>query len=160
MSLAGDGDLELEVEVPESVIARISAGAAVAVRLPALGSETVTGRVVSVGRSAAGPGRLFPVVAGLPTHPGLAAGMTAEMILKLALDDALAVPVEAVVNPGGCQPSLYRIAAGDTVEKVPVEVLALLGDRVSVRAQLAAGDRVVVGGQRGLLAGERVAIER
>ncbi len=172
VTLSGDGDLELEVEVPESVISRVAVGDEVALRVPVLGSGEVGGRIKSLGRAAAAR-RLFPVVAGLPAVDGLAAGVTAELVLLLTSDDALAVPVEAVVNPGGRRPAVYRLAAaGDvaTVEKVAVEIGSLLGERVTVRGAagrgtgshggLAAGDLVVVGGQRGLLDGETVEVER
>jgi RND family efflux transporter MFP subunit len=179
VTLSGDGELELEVEVPESVIPRVSVGDDAALYLPALGASEILGRVKSLGRTAAGPGRLFPVVVGLPADPeGPAAGMTAELVLRLTSDDALAVPVEAVVNPGGRRPSVFRLVeagGAETVEKVAVEVGSLLGERVTVRGtgspdggspdgagggELAAGDLVVVGGQRGLLDGEAVEAER
>ncbi len=144
------------------------------VTVPALGGRgaavpEVAGRVKSVGRSAGGSGRLFPVVTTLE-DPGtqasspdqVAAGMTAEVVLELRDADALTVPVEAVVNPGGQRPALFKVLAGDggyRVAKLAVEVGNLLGDRVIVYGPLAPGDRVVVGGQRGLLDGEPVEIE-
>jgi RND family efflux transporter MFP subunit len=167
VDLSGAGGLELRVEVPESVVGRIAEGDEVTVHLPLL-DRTVDGRVDSVARSAAGAGSLFPVVASLPPEPGLAAGSTAELVLHLELDDALSVPVEAVVDPGGRRPAVYRLdgvrAAGDAengwqVAKVEVDVGSLLGDRVSIRGDLEVGDRVVVGGQRGLLDGEAVEVE-
>jgi RND family efflux transporter MFP subunit len=160
--LSGDGDLELEVEVPESVVPEIHEGDEVDIRVPFLG-ETVRTRIDSVGRAAAGPGRLFPVVARIPEASGALAGATAELVLAFRSDGALAVPVEAVVNPGGRRPALFRLteAGGATrVEKVYVEVGELVGEKVMVRAaSLGAGDRVVVGGQRGLLDGEAVEAE-
>lgn len=160
--LSGDGDLELEVEVPESVVPEIEKGDEVDVLVPLLG-ETVRARIDSVGRTAAGPGRLFPVVARFPEASGVVVGATAELALALHSDHALAVPVEAVVNPGGGRPALFRLTAADgltRVEKVYVDIGSLLGDRVTVRApSLGAGDRVVVGGQIGLLDGEAVEVE-
>lgn len=165
VALSGDGDLELEVEVPESVVPHVEKGREVDVVVPLLG-RTVSGVIDSVGRTAAGPGRLFPVVATIPEASGVVVGATAELALVLESDDALAVPVEAVVNPGGRRPALFRVVEADggtRVEKVYLEVGSLLGDRVTVRAEddgrLAPGDRVVVGGQRGLLDGEDVQVE-
>ncbi len=176
VSLSGDGEIEIEVEVPESVIPRIAAGDEVELRLPVLGDAPVTGRIESVGRTAAGPGRLFPVVATVAEAESLVAGATAELVLRLESDDALSLPVEAVVNPGGRRPAVFRVA-GDggerRVEKVTVEVGSLLsesgaapeggrqyGALVIVRGELAAGDLVVTGGQRGLLDGETVEVEQ
>ena len=157
--LSGDGDLELEVEVPESVIPRIAGGDSVTIRVPHQGTESFSALVHSVGRTAAGAGRLFPVVARIEAERGLVVGATAEMVISLANRQAMAVPVEAVINPGGRRPSVFRIVespAGSRVEKVFVEVGALVGSSVVVRGELGPGDRVVVGGQRGLLDGELV----
>ena len=160
--LSGDGEVELEVEVPESIISRISVGDAVRLLLPVLGDQPLEGRVDSVGRSAIGPGRLFPVVATVASTDRLVVGATAELVLRLENDQALTLPVEAVVNPGGRRPSVFRVAENSSgvtaVEKVQVEVGTLLGDRVIVYGDLAAGDRVVTGGQRGLLDGETVSV--
>ena len=157
--LSGDGDLEVEVEVPESVIPRIAEGDSVEVRLPHQGPKAYRAIVESVGRTAAGAGRLFPVVARLPQDRSLVVGATAEVRVSLTSDQAMSVPVEAVINPGGRQPALFRVVESDggyRVEKVQLEVGSLIGDSVVVEGDLAPGDRVVVGGQRGLLDGEPV----
>ncbi len=169
VTLSGDGELEVEVEVPESVIPFVETGDEVDLRLGFSGGETIAGRVKSAGRAAAGPGRLFPVVAVFAAGDGsgLVAGATAELVLRLTSDQALALPIEAVVNPGGRRPAVYRVADSGSeprVEKVPVEVGTLLSDaggpvRVIVRGDLEAGDLVVTGGQRGLLDGEPVEVE-
>ncbi|MEM9595667.1 MAG: efflux RND transporter periplasmic adaptor subunit [Acidobacteriota bacterium] len=161
--LSGDGDLELEVQVPETVVPRIRVGDGAQVRVPYLG-ESVDATIESVGRTAAGPGSLFPVTAALPASAELVAGATAELVISLSSDAALAVPVEAVINPGGRRPALFRLSdrapgGGAVAQKIFVEVGTLLGDHVVVRSEaLAVGDVVVVGGQRGLLDGEEVEI--
>jgi RND family efflux transporter MFP subunit len=183
ITLSGDGEIEVEVEVPESVVPHVAVGDQVDLVLPALSwdsfgaadsGRTVAGRVKSVGRTTDGAGRLFPVVAtfeaggaGEPAA-GVPAGATVELVLRLTSDQALALPIEAVVNPGGRRPAVFRVAGGAggerRVEKVAVEVGSLLSVpggavRVVVRGDLAAGDLVVTGGQRGLLDGETVEVE-
>ncbi|MEE8526896.1 MAG: efflux RND transporter periplasmic adaptor subunit [Thermoanaerobaculia bacterium] len=167
ITLSGDGEVELEVEVPESVVGRIRIGDPVTISLPVLGGAAVSGQIKSVGLTTAGSGRLFPVVATLEHEGGAVGegriprtGVTAELVLRLTSGDMLAVPVEAVVNPGGRRPSVFRVAEGGVVDKVAVDVESLLGNRVAVRGDLETGDRVVVGGQRGLLDGERVEVQR
>ncbi len=166
--LSGAGEVELEVEVPEAVVPRIAIGDEVEVILPALGRSAIAGVIKSVGRTSAGAGRLFPIVAGIEAADQMLVGATAELVLRLETDHALTLPVEAVVNPGGRHPVVFRIA--DTipgtapnvtarVEKLAVDVASLIGDRVIVRGDLEVGDWVVVGGQRGLLEGERVEVE-
>ncbi|MEO1370263.1 MAG: efflux RND transporter periplasmic adaptor subunit, partial [Acidobacteriota bacterium] len=158
ISLSGDGAVELEVEVPESVAPRVARGGDVRVTVPHLGSSTLAATVKSVGRAAAGPGSLFPVVVEITERPDdVGVGVTAELALSLETDASHSVPVEAVVNPGGRRPALFRVS-GDRVEKLFVEVGSLSGDRVVVRGDLEAGQLVVVGGQRGLLDGEAVTV--
>ena len=165
--LSGDGALELEVEVPESVVGHLREGDSATVILPVLGHHSVDGRVVSVGRAARGMGSLFPVRVTLEadseTTGDMLAGATAELVLELSSEGALAVPVEAVVNPGGHRPVVFRVLEdgnGSRVEKIEVEIGNLLGDQVVVHGPLTVGDRVVVGGQRGLLDGEAVEVLR
>lgn len=160
--LSGDGEVEVEVEVPESLILQIQPGDRATVVMPAVG-EPLEATIRSVGRSATGVGGLFPVIARLDADPRLVAGMTAEVLLRLRDAATLAVPVEAVVNPGGRRPSVFRVVDGDggpRVERLEVEVLHLLEASVTVRGLLEAGDRVVAAGQHALLDGDRVEIER
>ncbi len=168
ITLSGDGEIELEVEVPESVIAHIKNGDEVDLRLPVLGHERIAGKVKSVGRTADGPGRLFPIVAAFAAdNDTMVAGVTAELVLRLTSDQALALPIEAVVNPGGRQPTVFRVSkdgGGQRAVKVPVEVGTLLNGaggavRVIVSGDLEPGDLVVTGGQRGLLDGEKVEVD-
>lgn len=160
--LSGDGGLEVEVEVPESVVGQVAVGDATRIVLPLAGRE-VGGTVRSVGRAGSTASRLFPILVAVDGGEGMVAGMTAELVLRLGSGAAMAVPVEAVINPGGRRPALFRLVDGDDgprVEKVEVAVGALVGDRVIVDGAIAIGDRVVVVGQRGLLDGEAVEVRR
>lgn len=160
VGLAGAGAVEVEVEVPESIVPRLEEGAEVEVVLPLLG-RSASGRVLSVGRMAAGAGHLFPVVVTLESDVA-APGMSAEVRFALSTRGALSLPVEAVVDPGGRRPVVFRVrrdGEAERVERVGIKLGELLGDRVAVLgADLAAGDLVVVGGQRGLLDGEGVEV--
>lgn len=173
LTLSGQDSVELEVEVPESVVPQLTVGATVSVRLPALGT-TRAARITSLGRAAAGPGQLFPVLVQFDPapldstarpstvapaavkEPTLRPGMTAELVLELASPFGLTLPVEAVINPGGRQPAVFQVRSDGTVRRVEVQVGRLLGERVTVQGDLTVGDEVVVGGQRGLLDGEKV----
>ncbi len=153
--LAGDGELEVEVEVPETLVPLLSRGAEVWVEMPAMG-RGAEGRIQSLGLTSLGPGRLFPVVASVEVE-GAVAGMTAEVVVRLENAAAITLPVEAVVDPGGRRPVVFRVRDG-VVERVEVRVGALLDERIVVDGALAPGESVVVGGQRGLLDGERVEV--
>jgi RND family efflux transporter MFP subunit len=155
--LSGSGALETEVRLPETVVVEIREGDRVRVELP-LARIATAGSLERVGR-AAGGGGLYPVLVALDPTEGLLPGMTAEVELDLATGQTLAVPLTAVLNPGGDRPRVFRLV-GDTVEAVTVDILELLGDRVAVRAELAAGDEVVVTGHTSLVAGDRVEVLR
>ena len=161
LTLSGEGDTEVQVEVPEGLLAQLQPGAAVPVKLAMVGEKPVAGTIRSLGRSAAGPGQLFPVVVALDQAAGVPAGATAELFFRIGDSTALSVPVGAVVDPGGRRPAVFKIdnQNGSVVRKVQVELGSLLGERVTLRGGgLVAGDQVVVGGQRGLLDGDQVEV--
>lgn len=154
--LSGTGEIEVEVEVPESLIIALAPGQAVRVEVPSLdGRVVVDGSITAVGHAAPARGRLFPVVVRLVATEGLIPGMAAELILDLSQHEGLSIPVEAVINPGGMHPSVFQVADGRARE-VPVEVLRVSGGRAVVRGALRESDEVVVLGHAGLSEGEAV----
>lgn len=162
LELAGDGRLEVEVHVPESLTGMLVEGAAASVRLPLAGAaapDAVVGRVVRIGRAAGSAGGLFPVRIELDGAPGLVPGLAAEVSFHTAPTREVTVPLAAVLNPGADRPHVFRVIDGQVV-RTAVDVAALAGDRVAVRGELAAGDRVVITGQTSLVDGDRVEVIR
>ena len=157
VELSGEGEIELQVEVPENLVANLREGESVRAVLPMAGGKQLAGRVKSVARAAVGPGRLFPVVAVLEPGAGLSAGMTAELILDVKSEGALTVPVSAVLNPGSSNPYVFCMD-GKIVRKVAVVPGAFSGDRIVVRGDLSAADRVIVSGHTMLAGGEKVEV--
>jgi RND family efflux transporter MFP subunit len=155
IELTGDGDIELVVEVPESVVTRMSAGQPVKVLLPFTGNQTIPGRISTVARAAIAAGRLFPVKVDLAAAPGLSAGLTAQLLVELAAENTLTVPLAAVVNPGASQPFIFIYDQG-RVSRRPVALGPMVDDRIVVRGAVAEGDQVVVTGQSQLADGDRV----
>lgn len=158
VALSGDGEMEVEIRVPESLLPDLDAGQAVAVVLP-FGGGRVAGTVTSVGRAAAGAGRLFPVRVALPAtdrlESNLVPGTTAEVLVEREPKGALSLPLTAVLNPGGERPQVFVVRDG-RAHAVPVEVATLSGARVTVEADLSPGDRVVVAGVSRLIDGDAV----
>ena len=148
VELSGSGAVEVEVEAPETVRARIATGSPVTVELPFLGAAT-TGRVTAVAGAASGPGGLFPVVVALDPAPGVIAGLAADVVLTLEAQPELTVPLGAVIDPGSARPSVFRIADG-VARRVPVQPGRVVGDRLAVRAELFADDLVAVSGHTSL----------
>lgn len=157
--LSGAGDLEVELEIPETLIDRFSPGQDVTLTLFFLDNRQVRGRVIHVGDSGGGPGGLFPVEIRLADEPGLRPGLTVELVLPVEAEAGLAVPLSAVLDPGTGQPRVFRIDDG-RVEAVFIRVGQLYGDRVAVTGPLSPGDEVVVTGLSSLTPGQRVEVLR
>lgn len=157
VSLSGDREFELEVDVPETFLGRLSVGDTVTVVLPLLGGKQMQGRVASMATAALSSGRLFPLVVSLEPTEVLTAGLTAELILSIRTPTQLMVPVNAVINPGSSRPSLFVVESG-RARRAIVELGTFSGDRVSVSGDLSAGDWVVVNGHTSLSDGKPVEV--
>lgn len=157
IQLAGSGALELEVEVPEKVLGQCQPGQEVAVTLPFSDNRRLTGRIRGITPSSGSPGRLFPVVITLAPNPDLYPGMTARLTLTLPQPNSMLVPVSAVLNPGGSQPMVFKVA-NNRVEKVAVTLGELIGEWVAVEGALEASDQVAISGFYGLLSGDEVEV--
>lgn len=155
VELAGDGPVEVKVEVPESIVARLEPGQEVTVRLPFSDQEGLTGRISTVAKSAIGAGRLFPVKIDLAPGPGVRGGLAAEVRFDLATEQTLSVPLAAVVNPGASQPYVFVYRDG-AVRRHAVRLGRLTASRVVVSGSLEAGQDVVVAGQGQLADGDTV----
>jgi RND family efflux transporter MFP subunit len=157
IGVSGDGPLELEVEVPESVAARLVEGQEAHVSFPMLGISAVPARLTSVSRSADGPGRLFSIVAELESSSGLLPGMAGELVIRPSSGLRLAVPLASIIDPSGKHPYVFRVRDGHA-ERVEVAVRTLASDRVTVTAPLESGDSVVIAGHGVLLDGDLVEV--
>ena len=155
--LDGGDAVEVEIEVPESLVAPITEGQPVAVDLPMIGKTDLNGRVTAVGKSALGPGGLFPVVVTLPPMDGLKSGLTAEVSLPTGATSGLGVPVSAVINPSGRAAALLKVTDGE-VTRVSVETHRMVAGQIEVTGPIAAGDIVVTAGHQQLLGGEKVEV--
>lgn len=160
VSLAGEG-LEIVVEAPEPVWARLDTDATASVSLPGVGCLARPARVTRVGRGTQGPLGLFPVHVSLPDDGSctLAPGLAADVDLRLPVEPALAVPVRALVDATGSGTAVLRVT-GTRVERVPVKPVRLDGDRVAVTGPLSTGDEIVTAGLIGLVDGQPVQVLR
>jgi RND family efflux transporter MFP subunit len=158
VTLSGDGGLEIEVELPESAASTLAEGQEAQVRFPLAEGRAVRARLKSVSRGTGGPGRLFPIVAELDPTPGVIPGMIGELLVHASGGARLAVPLASIIDPSGKHPYVFRVRDG-SVQRVPVEVRTLVGDRVTVSAPLEADDSIVTDGHLVLLDGDPVQID-
>jgi RND family efflux transporter MFP subunit len=157
IEISGDGNIELEVDLPETVIGHLTKGQQVDVVLPFADDRHVSGRVDRLARAALSSGRLFPMVVVLDQADGVVPGMTAQLNLVVRTPPRLLVPVGAVVNPGASRPSVF-VVQNDTAREVSVQLGGFHGDQVVVSGDLGEGDRVVVAGHTALATGKRVVV--
>jgi RND family efflux transporter MFP subunit len=157
VELTGDGDIELLVEVPETVVSHFAAGQAVQIQLPFADNRKVFGRIGSVAKAAMAGGRLFPVKVDIAPAAGLTAGMTAELLITLATEGVLTVPLASVINPGASQPFVFVFVNG-RVSRRPVTLGRIVEDRIIVHGDLSETDQVVTTGQSMLGDGDVVEV--
>jgi RND family efflux transporter MFP subunit len=162
LSIGGLNLVEVTVLVPASLVGELGNGDTLSVLVPQLQGRTWQGQVTelsAIGDVATG---LFPVVVEIPVNPAttsLRAGMLAKVLINYADVEGLIVPLEAIVDPVGGDPRVYRVDNGD-VHVIPIEILAVANERVAVRltgeARMASGDLIVTAGHRALTDGQAV----
>ncbi len=159
VEISGDGNLELQVEVPETVFPHVRKGKTVDIQLPFSFRQNIKGRITSVSNAAIGPGRLFPVKIDIINPDQTTAGMTAELLLEIKRKEALMVPLEAVINPGSSIPSVFLVK-DNVIQKIHVKLGPITGDKVSCQGELAKDDLVVISGHTRLKHGDHVEVRQ
>jgi hypothetical protein len=152
---ATSGTLHVQVNLDPSEQGQVKRGDRAQITLP--GNSTVMGRVVRFGRTAQLPAGQDSSAADatIPTYislddPGKARGLDRAPvqvdITTTGVDDALSVPVTALVGKAGGGFAVEVVRAGDRRDLVAVKVglFDAADGRVEVDGDLRAGDRVAV----------------
>jgi hypothetical protein len=152
---ATSGTLHVQVNLDPSEQGQVKRGDRAQIALP--GNTTVTGKVVGFGRTAQAPAGQDNSAADatIPTNislddPGKARGLDKAPvqvdITTTGVDDALSVPVTALVGKSGGGFAVAVVRAGERRELVAVKLglFDTAGGRVQVAGDLRAGDLVVV----------------
>jgi RND family efflux transporter MFP subunit len=151
--IAAMDPLEVSVGVPETDIHLVKVGQAAEVRVPALPGRTFKGLVKVVGIAADPATRTFLTRVTVP-NPGrdLKVGMVAEVaITGSGKVDLTLVPVEAVVHdPQGATLLFQYFPDQRRVYSRRIEVGAVYGQEVAVKAGLKGDESIVVSGQHAL----------
>lgn len=155
-TLAGDGPLEAEVDVPEDRLARLPE---VAMVHPVGGGQPIRARLREIAGAADPITRTWRARYRLEDPlPGLALGTT--LSLRFVTDEAdlaqplLRVPLGAVLERGD-SPSLWRVVDG-RAEPEPVELVRMVGEYAEIRTRLAPGTAVIALGVNRLYQGQAV----
>jgi HlyD family secretion protein len=165
VTMADMDTLEVEADVSESSVAKVKPDQPVEITLDALPDRRLRGSVA----------RIVPTVDRAKAtvmiklrfeqrDPRILPEMSAKVsFLSQALSDAeqkpvLAAPAQAVVQADGRR-LVWRLAAGDVAEAVPVTVGRPLGELVELTSgAVKAGDRLVLNPPAGLKAGARLSV--
>jgi len=156
--------LEVEVAVPEVLIAGVREGDAVEVRFDALPQQAFAAHVTEVGISLTGAASTFPVTVQLDeADADYRPGMAAEVAFRSAQQgpSVILVPTAAVAEDRQGR-FVYVVASqpgrSDTavVRRRAVRVGDLAGDHLEIRDGLADGERVVTAGVSRLVEGQTV----
>ena len=159
-----DGALQVEFDIPETIISRIHLGLPVEVFFPTLGSLSSAGRISFIG-SAAGAANAFPVKADLLDPPlQIKPGMTADVNFILRDETKTAgylVPL-AAIEPGDDTAMGYVFIYDQETSVVKRTAIdspktgAGQNNMVQITKGVSAGDRVAVAGVSFLTDGQKV----
>ena len=164
--LTGGEEIEVEVALPELLIADVELGQEVEVAFDALPGRTFAAEVTEAGAASVGTATTFPVTAKLrESHPDIRSGMAAEVGFRFAnRDGAGRILVEAVaVGEDGEGRYVFvlepRGEGRGTVHRRAVTVGDLTSEGLEVTSGLEAGEWVVTAGVRRLTDGETVLVQ-
>jgi RND family efflux transporter MFP subunit len=143
--------VKVRVGVPETDIARVRAGQAATILIPAMAERSFEGRVELVGVAAEPASRTYTVKILVP-NPGhiLRAGMIAEAQIRTDVAvEALTLPGEAVMrDPQGATLVYIYFPERKRVYARRVQAGGVEGREVEIRSGLKGGELVVVAGQQ------------
>jgi membrane fusion protein (multidrug efflux system) len=151
-------DVKVKVGIPESDVASFFDLKTSDVIIEALGKRRVKGKVVFLSRQPRNLARLFDLELMVSNPDGrILPGMFARVeLVKNVYENALAIPVYAVINQG--EQRFVFIEQNNRAVKRQVEVGMLIDWQIHVISGLDPGDRVIVVGHRFLDDGQRVEV--
>lgn len=138
--LAEDGEIELDADVTDAVLARMRPGQAVAV-LPAGADTAVAGTIRLVAPEVNATTRLGKVRVSLPASPQLRVGSFARGTVELARVRGVVLPAGAVLT--SADTAAVQVVRDGKVETRPVVTGLSGGGLVEIVSGLAAGEDVV-----------------
>ena len=138
--------LQVVAQVPESELHRVTAGQEAEVEFPALALR-VAARVESFSPRVDPESRRAQLYLALAKpNEGLRAGMLAQVVMRVAAEDTLSVPVAAVLIKDGKRRVVYVERPDGGFEAREVQTGRNRDGRVTILQGLKAGERIVVRG--------------
>jgi RND family efflux transporter MFP subunit len=150
------GDLQLETDVPEAVIGRLTLGDKLGVRVSGVSNE-LAGVVSEIAPSADPNSRTFLVKLDLPPAPGLRAGQFGRVAVPVGETSALRVSATAVLQRGEME-LVFVVVNGHAQLRI-VKTGKRVGDEVELVSGVDAGEQVVTEDASGLMDGQPVTLK-
>ncbi|MCT7966070.1 efflux RND transporter periplasmic adaptor subunit [Laspinema sp. D1] len=165
-SIIANGQLELQVKIPETQLSQIKIGAPVEVTSDADSRIKVAGTVREIAPLVDEESRQATVKVSLPSDSILRPGMFLRAGITTSAAQAITIPGKAVLPQANGSAIVYRLVGEDMVQAQPVEMgevasgspSDLSSTRVEIKSGLSLGDRVVVEGAAYLKDGDRIRI--
>jgi HlyD family secretion protein len=136
------GELRLEALIPESLIARISAGTVLELRIDAL-ARFLTGTVEEVEPSADPSTRTILVKVGLPEQGDIFPGMFGRLLLPVKEREAVLIPRKALRRIG--QLEVVTVDLNGRWGQVFVTTGRVFGEKIEILSGLKGNERVALG---------------
>lgn len=142
LTIEQEGLFCADLLLPERYIQSVAVGAAVKVRVPALGDVEANGQVGRIVPAADAQSRSFEVKVAMPEALDLKSGMFARVFIPVGGTGGLLVPAAAVVSEGQLT-GLFIVDEQQIAHFRLVRIGKNYGDRVEVLSGLSAGQRYI-----------------
>ena len=155
-----DGRLELRLQIPETLIAKIQPGQSVLVTSNNRNIK-LTGKVRQIDPAIDDSSRQATVRVDLPQGTNLKPGMFLQAAINTDTNQGQAVPIEALLPQSGNKAIAFVMQPDNTVKAQKVTMGEILSEQqVEIIEGLQPGDRIVLKGAAYLKDGDRVAISQ
>ncbi|MDK1385614.1 efflux RND transporter periplasmic adaptor subunit [Sinorhizobium sp. 8-89] len=146
VTVAVDGEKEVQIAVPEMDISEFKPGKTVKARFWSDDALVLDGKVREVSGSADQQSRTFSVRVSLPTDPRVLLGMTATIEAVANAQPSVSIPLSALAEKDGRKVVWVVDRDSSTVHARDVKLAEFTGDGVRVAEGLEQGDLVVAAG--------------
>jgi RND family efflux transporter MFP subunit len=147
------GTLQVETQVPESLLRLLKSGAPVLVEVDGQ-AKPLTARIARISPAADSVSRTFLVKLDV-SGPGLKSGLFARALFAQGEREMLPVPAAALVNRAGIS-GVFVVAQDGIAQFRMVRAGEPRAGQVEILSGLTAGERVVTGGAEKLQSGDRI----
>jgi len=157
--------VELEIEIPETLISQVPLVEEVKVVFDAFPDHEIIATVKKIGAEASTATRTFPVTlimdqpSDVTILPGMAGRASAHKVRREAAQESIIVPVGALVDAdaGPDRASVWVVdAQAGTVSRRPVTIAGTANHGILIQSGLEAGEWVVTAGANSLVDGQQV----